>query len=218
MEKSFIDSWDEMPISVFQQIADINGLHISEDEKVLRCTALLAGITYEEIISIPLKDARALVEKASFLYTEPKGKKVKRTYHIGAHDYNIIRSIDDMSTAAYIDYQGLATQPLVTVLPEVISIALVPAGHKYNDGNYDKNDTIEEIRDNLTVTEALGIADFFWREFERCIRRIALCSDWMMWALKWKMMGNKEQREQYKALKLEMKLISEALRSGFGYR
>lgn len=217
MEKSFIDSWDKMPVIIFQQITDINGLHISDDEKVLRCTALLAGMTYDEIISIPLSQTSALVQRAAFLYTEPKPNKVKKVYHIGEHDYNLLKNTDDMTTAAYIDYQGLSTQPLINVLPEVLSIALIPVGHKYNDGGYDKNEMIDEIANNLTVTEALGIANFFWRRFEKCIKRIALCSDWMMWGLKWKMMGSKQQREMYQALKLEMKLIKEALLSGYGF-
>ena len=58
-------------------------------------------------------------------------------------------------------------------------ILLIPKGHNYNDG-YDRETAMEDIG-SLSVTEALGLADFFLKKYRRLLRRTLLYSKANLW-------------------------------------
>jgi hypothetical protein len=95
-----------------------------------------------------------------------------------------------------------------------MGIVLVPEGKVF--GDYLMEEVVEEIRENLNIEDALSIADFFTKSFERLMRRTLLFSDGMLAAAM--ITSRKEQREMLKAMRLELKLVTDALRSEFGYR
>lgn len=209
-----ITKWSEMPIGILQEIDEINGLHISDDEKTFMATALLAGMDYDDFINLSLDEARALVEKASFIQTMPNRVKVKNQYKIGNTTYVLQKDIMGITTAAYIDFQAI----LPTVdrhLPELMAIILVPKGHAYNEG-YSNADAIEEIRENLNVEEALSIADFFTNRCEKLTEQILWKSKAAIWAMKLKA-KSKEEREMLEVLRIQMEVAFSNLSSGFGY-
>lgn len=204
-----------MPISVFQKIWDIQSLHITEDEKIMKITALLAGIPEEEFFALPLVDARAFVSQTGFMYTEPHtSRRPNKVYNIGQHRYRLMRNVEEMTTAQYINYQAIVGRPVNEIIADLMAIVLVPDGKTY--GDYSTEEVVEEIRDNLNIEDALSIANFFIRSFEKSMRRMLRFSDGMMMAAK--IMANKEQKEMMTALQLEMKLVTDALRSEFGFR
>ena len=209
-----ITSWKTLSIGEFQKIWDVQQLHISEDEKIVKITAILAGMEEDEFMSMPLIDSRELIAQAGFLYTEPKTHRVSRTYKIGKRLYRLMRNAEELTTAQYINYQAIVGRPINEIIADLMAIVLVPEGKKYGEINTDE--VVEEIRDGLNIEDALSIANFFTKSFERSMRRTLLFSDGMLKAAE--MMGPKETREQMKALRLELKLIREALRSEYGYR
>lgn len=202
-----------MPISVFQKIWDIQSLHISEDEKVMKITAVLAGIPEEEFLALPLVDARAYIAQTGFMYTEPHTHHTNKFYVIGHHRYRLMRNVEGMTTAQYINYQAIVGRPVNEIIADLMAIVLVPDGKTY--GDYSTEEVVEEIRENLNIEDALSIANFFIRSFEKSMKRMLRFSDGVMMAAK--ITANKEQREMIAALQLEMKLVTDALRSEFGF-
>jgi len=209
-----ITSWREMPISVFQKIWDIQSLHITEDEKIMKITALLAGIPEEEFLAMPLIDAREYIAQTHFMYTEPHTHRPNKVYNIGHHRYRLMRSVEGMTTAQYINYQAIVGRPVNEIIADLMAIVLVPDGKTY--GDYSTEEVVEELRENLNIEDALSIANFFIHSFEKSMRRMLRFSDGMMMAAK--IMAKKEEREMMAALQLEMKLVTDALRSEFGFR
>lgn len=208
-----ITSWKEMSIGTFQRMYDINGLHIDNTEKTFRITALLAGIDYDDFISMPLSDSRKLIEETNFLMAEPKRVRTRSTYRIGKRNYRLMKNMDEMSVAQYINYQAIATRPIQQTLPELMSLVLIPEGEKYGDS--DMEEIVDEIREHLNIEDALSVAGFFTKSLERLIRRTLRRLDMMMAAAR--IMAKKEEKEAMTALQTEMSLITEALRSEFGF-
>lgn len=209
-----ITSWSEMPIEVFQKVWDIQCLHTTEDEKIMKITALLAGIPEEEFLALPLVDAREYISKTHFMYEEPKVHRVRRYYHIGKTKYRLMRNADEMTAAQYINYQAIVGRPVKDIIADLMAIVLVPDGKVY--GDYDSYEVTEELRSNLNIEDALSIADFFIKSFERSMRRTLLFSDAMLVAAAMKV--DKEQREALRAMRMELRLVTDALRSEYGFR
>lgn len=210
-----IRSWSEMPIGMLQEINDIDGLHISDDEKTFRVTALLAGIDYDEFMDLPLAESTELVSETGWVRVEPRKVKARKEYQIGGRTYKLSKDIMGVTTAQYIDFQALVQMGVQMHLPELMSIVLIPKGHTYGNG-YDKNEVVEEIRDHFNVEDALSVADFFIGRSDRLMRRMLRRLDAMMTVSR--IMASKEEKEAMRAMELEMKLANDALRSGFGYR
>ena len=208
-----ITSWKELPIGKFQKIVGINDLKVDDDTKTFMTVALLNDMEYDEFISLPLAKASELVAASSFLYDEPKKVKVRRTYEIGGMTFRMMRNVMDLTTAQYIDYQGIVRLGMEKSLPSMMAIVLIPEGHNYNEG-YDMDEVREILTDNLNVEDAFAIADFFSRAFGRSIRRLLLLSDAMMDTAV--IQAPRRHKEAMRALRLEMRLITGELRSGFG--
>lgn len=203
-----------MPLGVFSQVYDINGLHISEEEKIIKITALLAGMKEEELMTMPLVDSKELIAQTHFMYEEPKRHHVRRRYKLGDRTYTLMRDTSEMTTAQYINYQAIVGRPVNEILPNLMAIVLVPEGEKYGDSN--ENDIIDDILNHLSIEDALSVADFFTRSFEKSMRRMLRYSDGIMKAAL--LTAKKEDKEKIRAMALELKLVTDALRSEYGFR
>lgn len=204
-----------MPIRVLEQIDEINQLHIDDDDKMFRTTAILAEMDYNDFINLPLTEAKELVDSTEWMKYPPKREKVKRQYIINGRKYDLFRDFSQLTTAQYIDFQSLSQRQLNSHLADLMAIALIPAGKKYNDG-YDAVDTVEEIRNYLNVEEALAISDFFTRKFGRLMKRYFRRMEAMLIWTKWRV--PKEQKEAITALMLQLNLLRGELTPALGYR
>lgn len=205
--------WNDLSVGDLIKIKTIDQLQMATpDEKNLRVAALLAGIDYEQLLNIPLDDVKEYVEKATFLLTEPKPIKARRTYVINGRKYKLLKNEMDMLTSQFIDFQAVYRDGFEKRPGELLSIMMVPAGHEYNDG-YDKDQVISDMYD-MKVEEALGIVSFFTRRFVRLFRWTKTYYKWRMWLLK--KMARKEDREMVEAAELQLKLIMQELDCIFG--
>ena len=208
-----ITSWKELPIGMFMDLSKIMRSQISDDEKVFKTAALLKGMEYDEFLNLPIADARQAVADASFLYEEPKAAKTKKTYHLGTRDYKLMRNMDGMTTAQYLNYQGIAGIPPEEGIDELMAIILVPEGKVY--GDYDTEEIKEEIRNNLGVEDAYGIANFFTASFEKSMRRIVRYSEAALTAKKWMLRG--KDKEKLQAEKIALQTMINELHSMSGF-
>ena len=87
------------------------------------------------------------------------------------------------------DFQHLCDDPLHH-LPELVSVFLIPEGHKYNTG-YDIIELQDDIRNTLCVADASSLLAFFLRKFNASIKGILLYSK-----LQVRMIRDKSKREE----------------------
>lgn len=168
-----ITSWKEMPLGTFIEVNNICGdKHMAEDDKTFRIAAICAGITYDEIMNMPLNETAELIKNIAFVYTEPKKEKMKSHYIINGVKYIPLKNYEDMTTAQYIDFQAIS-ENINMMLGEYLAIFLIPEGHKYNDG-YKSSDVAKDIYDYFCVEEALGIANFFTKQCSKSMKRTLL--------------------------------------------
>lgn len=208
-----ITKWNEVTIGMLQEIEQINGLHTSDEEKTFMVTALLAGMPYDEFITLPLDEARDLVAQTSFLQTPPEKVKTKKEYRIGENVYVLQKDIMAVSTAQYIDFQAIL--PVwQTNLPELMAIVLVPKGKKYSEG-YSTAEAVEEIRNNLNIEDALSVADFFSTKSAKSMRKMLLKLEALTTVARWRT-KDKVSKTILRSMEKEIKQAREPL-YGSGY-
>ena len=204
-----------MPIGVFMKISEVNKSDYNDDDKLFHIAALLSDMDYEEFISMPLNESRDIIAKAAFMYNEPKASKMKKTYVIGSRTYRVMRNMDDMTTAQYLNYQSIAERPVDETMADLMAIVLIPEGKTY--GDYDMQEVTEEIRDHFNIEDALSVADFFTRLFEKSMRRMRRYSDILLTAMEWKVRMECKDKEQKEAVKTAMALLRDEILSTSGY-
>ena len=188
-----IKSWSELPVAKLQEIRSVNINIEDEDTKILTVAGILADKTYREMLELPLNETTELIKNTSFLYTEPKRKKISSVYRLNGTEYRIMKNMNDITTAQFIDYQALAKDSGER-MAEFLSIFFIPVGCKYNDGNYDREKVVDDINYYLSAEEALGISSFFTKRCVRLIKRTLFLLEVRMQMLSWR----KETREQAK--------------------
>lgn len=206
-------TWNDITVGDQLRIREIGNLQMaSDDEKNMMVAALVAEMPYEDLLMMPLNKVREIMDATDFLLHPPVPEKARRKYEINGRTYKLFKNPADMTVAQFIDFQYVHREGYDKMPAEMLSVFLVPDGHQYNDG-YDKEQQLDDMLD-LSVTEALGICDFFTGRCLKSIRQMGTFSGLMMKAAR--ILAPREKKEEYKALELQMKLIQEALAEEFG--
>lgn len=206
-------NWDNLTLRKFVEIRMVtNHPFYTEDDRVLRIAAIVNDIAYEDLLNLPIARATEFVGTASFLYDKPVPKKHRNSYTLNGRKYSLLKSPSEMTTAQYIDYQTVIVEEFESHLIDLMSIILVPEGHNYNDG-YDLEQVRSDI-ETLSVTEALGISDFFLKQYRRLLKRILLYSRAEMTIARMK--APKEMKAEMRQLEKEWDRRAEELLSMCG--
>lgn len=165
-----IDNYKHLPIGLHQQIIEINRQEDVEDlHKQVLIIAVLAGKEEEEIYSLPIEEYTELAKKSLFLTKEYEGDvRVAQLYKV--RDWELV-PVDDfrkINTAQYIDFQTFSKGGEDKIV-EILSTLLVPKGKKYNQG-YDVLQLQQDLRENLSVADALTLFAFFFAKFQSLIK------------------------------------------------
>lgn len=175
-----INNWNDVDLKTHNELYRIaQNPYDTEEDKRFKTAAFLNGITYDQLLNQPLTATTQMMEGTAFLYEKPKPVKIKKEYNLNGRIYCPFKNASEMSTAQYIDYQSIIVENFEEHLMELMSIILIPKGHNYNDG-YDNEQVLKDI-ETLSVTEALGIADFFLRQYRRSLTKTLLYSKAEMW-------------------------------------
>lgn len=196
-------SWDNITVGDILFMKETEKLQMAtEDEKNMMVAARLAGIDYKDFIQLPLSEVRKYMDNTDFLFEKPQPKKARNTYEINGRTYRFLKGADEMTVAQYIDFQAIQADGFDKRPAEMLAIFLVPDKHQYNDG-YDKDQQIEDMLD-MSITEALGVCDFFTKRLSRSISLILTA---LKLRMRWtRITARKEDREMMKALEIQMRL------------
>lgn len=158
-----IKSWKDVKVGTYERMlaADLNQ---DDPDGIYKLVAVIYNISLEEIMELPLQETAALIKSVEPLQRRPKNVLVKPEYKLGDTVYEFKSEAQDITTAQYIDFNNTTKDP--AHMAELLAVFLIPKGKKYNKG-YDFKKAVEDVRNYLSVPEALSMSDFFmfrWRQ------------------------------------------------------
>lgn len=155
------NSWEGVTLQEFEQIEQILVSDIPEDYKLVNLLAVLSGESPSLFENLPISTFTSLVPKVMFVTQELPQVKVRDNYIINDHRYKLDANIPSITTAQYIDYQTYMKEPQID-LQKVISVFLIPEGHKYNDG-YDMSEVLSDIH-QMKIVDVKAIGFFIQKQ------------------------------------------------------
>lgn len=131
-------------------------------------------------------------EIAPLSKSAPIPSRAKSEYKLN-RKYKVVMNPNELTTAQYIDFQGVGND-YENNTPELLAILMIPDGHTYNTG-YEMKDVVKDIRDNMKVEDALGLAAFFLHLLRKSIAVARRKMKWQLFRAKHSRKTTPEQRE-----------------------
>lgn len=154
-----IDNYNKLTIGKYLELVEIiEDDTLADIDKNVEIIALLDDKEVDVIYDLPLTEFNEKIQMTSFLYEEPKPLQVSTVYKLGNMELETCLNLNDLTTAQFIDYQTYVKDDKKLV--ELLSVFLIPKGHKYNK-DYDIVEVQNVIRENMPVTQAMGLSAFF---------------------------------------------------------
>ena len=165
------DKWSDITIAEYERIVDIIKGTDDEIERLTGVISVLSGVDEDEIADMPIAEIARIGQKLDFLNSFDFNKNA--TYKTLVIDgETLVLSVKDMSVAQYVDFQ--ATWSAETKdLARIISICYVPKGKIYNK-DYDIEELIEKIRNNVSIDKANSICFFLLKRLGKLTNSTAI--------------------------------------------
>lgn len=158
------DKWSDVTIAEYERIVDIINRTDDEIERLTGVISVLSGVDEDEIADMPIADIARIGQKLDFLNSFDFNKNA--TYKSLVIDgETLVLSVKDMSVAQYVDFQATWSADTKD-LARIISICYVPKGKTYNK-DYDIEELIEKIRNNVSIDKANSIGFFLLKRFAK---------------------------------------------------
>jgi hypothetical protein len=148
-------NWNEITVGQFKRLLEVSD---DNDERVFEVVSILSDETLDQTLDRPLEDVRKDIEALEFLKTKPRIRRVRDRYDLGGTVYILQASPQDITTAQYIDFTNEKKD--VGHISEMLSIFLVPKGHRYGDG-YDFRKVQQDIDRYMSYEDANSVSAFF---------------------------------------------------------
>ena len=150
-------TWYDVTYRQFQMLQELSVME-DENEIMLSIAELLLG---EQVTDLPLSEFAKTVKQLDFLKDSlPEDVNPPKKVEVNGRKYYMDCLLGNVSTAQYIDYINHAKTNDVC---KMMSVFLIPEGHKYNDG-YDMEEVFNDIQD-LPIPVINSTAFFFGRQF-----------------------------------------------------
>lgn len=154
-------NWDKITLKQFQLINEANKTE-NETERVVAIASIVWG---DSVTELPLSEFNKKVKELSFLSEEIPSNRLVKKITINDRKYFLDCLLGNITTSQYIDYINHLKGGKIE---EILSVFVIPNGHKYNDG-YDMAEVISDIED-MPITVVNSTAFFFARQYEEFIR------------------------------------------------
>ena len=165
-----IDNYRDLSIGMYLDICEIDRREdIEELHKQVQIISLLTGEEEEDIYNLPLEDYKELSAKTAYLRKPYDGEVLMaKVYRVGEWVLSPVQDFRKITTAQYIDFQTFSKEGERRVV-EILSTMLVPKGKKYNQ-DYDVLELQKDLREHMSVVDALTLFAFFFVQFNQLIR------------------------------------------------
>ena len=162
-----IDNYAALQLGLFLELDKVNNSDAEDIDKQVAIVSLLSGIAEADLLALPIADYSALAAKTEFLRHECPPVTAPSRLICGALVLVPTEDFTKITTAQYVDFQTFSKNG-VEALPDLLSVLLVPEGHKYNEG-YDIGAVKDAIR-QLPLPVALGLSGFFFGKLVESIQ------------------------------------------------
>lgn len=161
--------WDNISVGEFVEIrAILADESRNAEDKQIAIAALLQGISEDELLNMPLDEAREAFALANSLDSPPKRSRIRQLYRVGAWTLRATEA-KDMTVAQWVDFQTFGRDMEKNIV-EILSVALVPDKKTYNTG-YDIEALKRDIRNKMMLPDALAVCFFFQRKWLKSMQR-----------------------------------------------
>ena len=188
--KSKITTWEDITLDQYIQIyqlLDVEGM----DEMVY--AEILKIVVGEDVEDLSLSEYKQMFKHLDFLKAKMPEVKAKKEYILKGNKYKCDLDISKITGSQYLDYVNYIKENKgVENFAKIISVFLIPKGHKYNDG-YDIDELIEIIESEMKIIDVNAISFFLQRQYTAYISTLTVYSIQTM-----KKMMKKEQNPQKK--------------------
>lgn len=153
----------DLPLAKYLKTLEIfNDASLSDLDKNIEILAIYADTTVDSILKLRPDVVEEYFADMSNSISSYKPSNSKRPKKIKINDqvYTINYNIGKLNMAQYIDFQQIIVKKnYLENLPALLSIFIIPKGHKYND-DYDIIELRSTLENNITLDEALSIIFF----------------------------------------------------------
>lgn len=165
-----IDSYNKLPLGKYGEIqAIIKKEGLEEVDRVVGILSILTDMEEDEILHLPIGEFQDLSSKIGFLSAEGfQGGRIAKKYIVGKWELCPVSDYRKLETCQYIDFKTYAEDYEAHIV-ELLSVILVPKGHRYNDG-YDILELQEALRWGMSVADGVTIVAFFLTLFKGLIK------------------------------------------------
>lgn len=165
-----IDNFNKLPLGKYLEIQAVSRDETLEEiDRQAQILSILTGVSEEEILHLPIMKYKELVAKSRFLNPENISyKQIAKKYVVGEYQLIPVTDFRKLETCQYIDFQTYAPD-IDKYIVELLSVLLVPKGHRYNEG-YDILDVQKAIREDMSVSDGISIVGFFFIWCRRSIQ------------------------------------------------
>lgn len=160
-------NYTQLPIGRYLEILDSLKQGGTEIEKQVRTLSLLAGVSEDAILRLPIGEYTQLARAAAFLEEEIPTISIAKEYKLGGFQLVPTTDLRKITTAQYIDLQTYA-HGADSAMVEITSCFLIPKGKQYNEG-YDVVEVQKAIRENLSVADVHSLSAFFLDLYKKFI-------------------------------------------------
>ena len=215
--KEIIDSYNGLSVSKYMQIRELAKQDMDDMQMQAEIIGILCDCDVDEVMNMPLPKYSECVRKSMFLTDKPKAKaECPKHIVLNEKKYYVIRKVEELTAAQYIDYQTYMKMPDPdSKLAEILSIFIIPEGKKYTEG-YDVVEVINEIKEYLPISVAFNICFFFRKKQIKSIKHTLIYLGLMMKIWK-RMVKTEEQKQMMKEAEMKMKTLQGFLTNGVGY-
>ena len=153
----------DLPLAKYLKTLEIfNDASLSDLDKNIEILAIYADTTVDSILKLRpdvVEEYFAAMSNSISSY-KPSNSKRPKKIKINDQVYTINYNIGKLNMAQYIDFQQIIVKKnYLENLPALLSIFIIPKGHKYND-DYDIIELRNILENNITLDEALSIIFF----------------------------------------------------------
>lgn len=165
-------SYGKMPLNVYFKLLDILNSDYDDMEKELHIIALLADISYDELLDVNMSELTGISEKLSFLNEfKVEGKRKIKHLTINNVKYDVCTDLKDFNVSQYVDFQTYTSDNNPKQIATILSAFVIPHGKKYGEG-YDVLEVINDFNEYLDLETAISIQNFFIKKLGNYIINI----------------------------------------------
>lgn len=178
----------ELTLSKYLKTLEIfNDKYLSDLDKNIEILAIYSDTTVDDILKLRPEVVGAYLSEMSGRISSYKPSNAKHPKKININDnvYTVNYNIGKLNMAQYIDFQQtIVNKNYLENLPALLSIFIIPKGHKYND-DYDILELRNILENNITLDEALSIVFFLKTKSISLIKLKLLYYKLMLKIMRW---------------------------------